>query len=53
MNNLSCLLLVFYGKSYYEWNYELNYNFIYWLLFLFGIGLSYIGAKKITVANKV
>ncbi|MEW7292897.1 CPBP family intramembrane glutamic endopeptidase [Aquimarina sp. 2304DJ70-9] len=51
--NLSWLLLVSYGKSYYEWSYGLNYNFIYWLLFIFGIGLTYIGIKKITVANNV
>lgn len=53
LTNLSWLLLVSYGKSYYEWSYGLNYNFVYWLLFIFGIGLSYIGIKKITVANKV
>ena len=51
LTNLSWLLLVSYGKSYYEWSYGLNYNFVYWLLFIFGIGLSYIGIKKITVAN--
>jgi membrane protease YdiL (CAAX protease family) len=49
--NLCWLLLVSYGKSYYEWSYGLNYNIIYWLLFIFGIGLSYIGIKKITVDN--
>lgn len=53
LTNLSWLLLVSYGKSYYEWSYGLNYNFVYWLLFILGIGLSYIGIKKITVANKV
>ncbi|WP_299213475.1 CPBP family intramembrane glutamic endopeptidase [uncultured Aquimarina sp.] len=52
LTNLSWLLLVSFGKSYYEWSYGLNYNFNYWLLFIFGIGLSYIGIKKITVANK-
>lgn len=46
LTNLSCLLLMSYGKSYYEWVYELNYNFTYWLLFIFGIGLLYIGIKK-------
>jgi membrane protease YdiL (CAAX protease family) len=51
LTNLSWLILVSYGKSYYEWSYGLNYNFVYWLLFIFGIGLSYIGIKKITVAN--
>ncbi len=52
LGNLSWLLLVSYGKSYYEWSYGLNYNIIYWLLFIFGIGVSYIGIKKITLANK-
>lgn len=51
LTNLSWLILVSYGKSYYEWSYGLNYNFVYWLLFVCGIGLSYIGIKKITVAN--
>jgi len=51
LTNLSWLLLVSYGKSYYEWSYGLNYNYVYWLLFIFGIGLSYIGIKKITEAN--
>ncbi|WP_025744109.1 CPBP family intramembrane glutamic endopeptidase [Aquimarina pacifica] len=53
LTNLSWLLLMSYGKYYYQWSYGLNYNFVYWLLFIFGIGLSYIGIKKITVANKV
>lgn len=53
LSNLSWLLLVSYGKPYYEWSYGLNYNFIYWLLFIFGIVLTYIGIKKITVANTV
>lgn len=51
LTNLSWLLLVSYGKSYYEWSYGLNYNFVYWLLFIFGMGLSYIGIKKITVSR--
>lgn len=50
--NLNWLLLVSYGKYYYEWSYGLNYNYVYWLLFILGIGLSYIGIKKITVSNK-
>jgi len=53
LSNLSWLLLVSYGISYYEWIYGLNYNFVYWLLFIFGLGLSYIGIKKITVANQI
>ena len=50
--NLSWLLLMSYGKSYYEWIYGLNYNVIYWLLFVFGIGLLCFGIKKMIVANK-
>ncbi|MDF1697747.1 MAG: CPBP family intramembrane metalloprotease [Saprospiraceae bacterium] len=52
LTNLSWLVLAAYGKSYYEWSYGLNYNFIYWLLFIFGAILSSIGIKKIMVADK-
>lgn len=51
LTNLSWLLLVTYGKSYYEWSYGLNYNFIYWMSFIFGIGFIYLGLRKITVVN--
>ena len=49
--NLNWLFLLAYGKTYYEWIYGLEYNFIYWSLFILGIVLSYIGIKKITAAN--
>lgn len=52
LTNLSWFLLVTYGKSYYEWNYGLNYNLIYWMSFIIGIGFIYLGLRKITVVNK-
>lgn len=47
LTNLNWLLLVSYGESYYVWSYGLNFNIIYWLLFILGIGLLYVGTKKI------
>lgn len=51
--NLSWLILVNYGASFYEWSFGLEYNFIYWILFGIGITLTLFGIKKITTANTV
>ena len=51
LSNLSWLLLMIYGKAYYYWIYELEYNLIYWLLPILGSGFLYIGMKKMTAAN--
>lgn len=49
--NLSWLLLTFYGSLYYEWSYDLEYNLTYWLLSIFGIGLLYVGVKRIIATS--
>jgi membrane protease YdiL (CAAX protease family) len=52
--NLTWLSLLVYGEKFYEWIYELNYDFMYWSLFVFGILMTILGMKKIkTTANNV
>ena len=51
--NLTVLILVNYGASFYEWSFGLEYNLIYWILFGIGVILTLFGIKKITTANTV
>ncbi len=39
------------GDKFYNYLYELEFNSIYWIIFIFGILLTYFGLKKITTAN--
>ncbi|MFC0519132.1 CPBP family intramembrane glutamic endopeptidase [Mesonia maritima] len=45
------LALLLYGENYFNWIYQLNFNFIYWSLPLVGIILGSFGIYKITTAN--
>ena len=49
--NLSSMMYSIYGESFFDWVYGLNFNFIYWALFAFGILITILGVKKITTAN--
>ncbi len=53
LHNIYSLLLSIYVEPFYDWIYGLNYGFIYWSLFLFGILITTLGIKKITTANTV
>lgn len=46
------LILLLIGKSYYQWIYSLNFNFIYWVIPLLGGVLVIIATRKIpTIRN--
>lgn len=45
--NLCYILYSIYGESFFDWLYGLNYNFMYWALFLFGVFTTILGIKKI------
>lgn len=49
--NLYWFAMVVIGEQYLNWVFNLQFNYIYWLLFLLGIILTYTGMKKITSAN--
>jgi membrane protease YdiL (CAAX protease family) len=49
--NTFWIILLIYGKYYINFIYELEYNYIYWLLFVFGVVTTLFGLKKITTAN--
>lgn len=51
--NLTWLLSIIYGEEYYKWLYELQFDFMYWSLSIFGVLLSILGLKKITTPSKV
>ncbi len=51
LNNLFSTLYLIYEESFFGWVYGLNYGFIYWALFAFGILMMVLGMKKITTAN--
>jgi membrane protease YdiL (CAAX protease family) len=51
LNNLFSTLYSIYGESFFGWVYGLNFGFIYWALFVFGILATVLGMKKITTAN--
>ncbi|GAA4972141.1 type II CAAX endopeptidase family protein [Algibacter aquimarinus] len=53
LNNLCSLLYAVFGESFYDWVYGLNYDFMYWALFIFGILITILGVKKITITNKL
>jgi membrane protease YdiL (CAAX protease family) len=50
--NLYWFGMVTVGEQYINWLFNLEFNYIYWLLFLLGMILTFIGMKKITSANK-
>lgn len=45
--NLVWLSSLVYGENFYKWIYGLNYDFMYWSLFVFGILMTILGMKKI------
>lgn len=49
--NLSSVMHFIYGEQFFDWVYGLNFDFIYWALFVFGILITALGMKKITTAN--
>ena len=51
LNNLFSMLYLIYGESFFDWVDGLNYDFMYWALFVFGILATTLGMKKITTAN--
>lgn len=51
--NLCSTLYAIFGEPFYDWIYGLNYDFMYWALFIFGILITALGIKKITTANTV
>ncbi|MEK6153377.1 type II CAAX endopeptidase family protein [Flavobacteriaceae bacterium 3-367] len=50
--NLVWFVLQIYGENYYRWISELNFDIMYWVVFLFGIMLITLGLKKLNTANK-
>jgi membrane protease YdiL (CAAX protease family) len=49
--NFIWFVSLIYGESFYNWIYGLEYNFMYWSLFVFGFLLTLFGIKKITATN--
>lgn len=52
LNNFISMLYSVYGEPFFDWVYGLNYDFMYWALFVFGILTTILGVRKITTANK-
>ena len=53
LNNLCSMLYAIFGTPFYDWVYGLNFDFMYWALFIFGILITILGVKKITIANNI
>ena len=53
LNNLCSALYSIYGEPFFDWIYGLNYNFMYWALFAFGILITTLGIKRISTADNV
>lgn len=51
--NLISTILSIYSNQLFAFQQELNYNWIYWAAFVFGIGVTIFGLRKITTANRV
>jgi membrane protease YdiL (CAAX protease family) len=51
LNNLIVLIFQLKGKLFYDWNYDLNFNITYWIIFTIGLIITIFGVKKITTAN--
>jgi membrane protease YdiL (CAAX protease family) len=51
LSNLSSMLYAIHGEVFFDWLYSLNFDLIYWALFVFGILLTILGVKQITTAN--
>lgn len=51
-NNLISTLYSVYGESFFKWVYGLEFGFIYWALFAFGILTTILSVKKITMDNR-
>tara|TARA_R110002020_G_scaffold29532_2_gene93129 strand:+ start:8904 stop:9701 length:798 start_codon:yes stop_codon:yes gene_type:complete len=49
--NLLVQTLYVFDFTFDRWLLDLNFNFIYWIMFLIGIGITYFGIKK-TTGNK-
>jgi len=47
------ILHFFANLSWFIWIYQLEYDFMYWTLFVFGILIALLGIKKIIAANTV
>ncbi|WP_324721629.1 CPBP family intramembrane glutamic endopeptidase [Salinimicrobium sp. HB62] len=45
--NFLWFTLQFWGGDFYNWIFELQFNSIYWMLFLFGGGLTYFALQRI------
>ncbi len=52
LNNFISTLYSIYGESFFKWVYGLEFGFMYWALFVFGILTTILAVKKITTANK-
>ena len=53
IGNSLWLIEVVSGDKFYRYLYELEFNSIYWIIFALGIIMTYLGLKKITIANNV
>jgi membrane protease YdiL (CAAX protease family) len=49
--NLLVQVLYVFDFAFDKWLLSLNFNYIYWIMFLIGIGLTYFGIKKTTGNN--
>ncbi|WP_299156983.1 type II CAAX endopeptidase family protein [uncultured Christiangramia sp.] len=45
------LIFLINASNYNDWIYNLNFDYIYWSLIIFGSILTFVGMKKITTAN--
>lgn len=52
IGNLISFLVYIYSLQLFSFQKELNSNWIYWLVFMIGIGITIFGLRKITTANK-
>lgn len=46
LSNLLWTILILFGEQYYGWIYNLNFDFTYWAIFIFGILLTWLGLKQ-------
>ncbi|MGO3706344.1 MAG: lysostaphin resistance A-like protein [Mesonia hippocampi] len=47
LNNLLVQTLYVFDFTFDRWLLSLNFNYIYWIMFLIGIGITYLGIKKL------
>lgn len=52
LSNLMWTVLILFGESYYSWIYELNFDFTYWAIFIFGGLLTWLGLKQFLLKDQ-